>query len=267
MEDNSLPLPSQEEVTKTIITARCANQKFEPFLARFLSDIPITISKGRDCYTDGKHIVVGYDFVKKYPRGAVVAVAHEMWHIALQHMPRFKSMLTNKGEHALMNVLTDMHINGVVEQSLNLSSREREIYHKDLVFKDTIKRSLAQLMKSGSKWEVVYDTNVDEPIHTQHALLKPFLLPSPPLMPSLVEGLGELGKNMSNADIQEIAGKIARSIQEAKARGTAPGSMSSTLEDLWIKQEVPWSKILSDKIQNRFKKKSSWGKFNRRSLW
>ena len=122
-------------------------------------------------------------------------------------------------------------------------------------------------MKPGSKWETVYDTNENEPIHTQHSLLKPFLKPSPPLMSSLVEGLGELGKNMSNADMQEVAGKIERSIQEAKARGAAPGNMSAELEELWIKQEVPWSKILSDKIQNRFKKKASWGKFNRRALW
>ena len=268
-EEPEYKLPSEEELSKTRIIAKAAFQKFEPFLAQFAATRELVVTPGRICCTDGKRVTLGYDLVKNYPRGHVFAFSHEIWHIALNHLPRFKNLSPDRKGHALYNILTDAKINDIVKQSINLSSREWEAYKNDIVSQSSIEKFLNQVLEGD--WKAAYDDSKDA--DTQFRALYPFLQKGDKngggsgSIEGILEELGELGKSLTEEQRQQIEREVSKSIANAKIRGTQGGSMLSELQEIWCEPVVPWRQILANAIRSRLGDSRSWSKFNRRSMF
>jgi predicted metal-dependent peptidase len=261
-----VPIPCTDEMTKARITARMVFNKVEPFLAQFSASREVIMSDSEKCYTDGKKIFIGWQFCKKLPRGVIFAYSHELWHIALNHLPRFQAMKAKPNEHALHNILTDLKINMIVKQALGMQSNEWSKYEAaEIVTPNTLEKTLDQLLEGDWK-NAMQGTDINSPDLAFRALA-PFCKKQPVTVIQLIEGTGELGDKMDPKAQKEIERAIEKSISAAKARGAKAGSAISELEDLWCDPKIPWKNILSNAIKSKLHGFRSWSKFNRRSLF
>ena len=269
------PLPSTDALTRDRIASRRAVQMFEPMLAQFLSQVEIYYTTGDTCFTDGKKIYISETFAKEHPRGGVFAIYHEMWHIAFGHIPVFQALQGQPWEHQLQNVLTDAKINEQARHRINFSEAEWKKYngteaewkkYNGIVKVDNICKILEGSLRKG--WDKALAQVQITDTRAAFLALRPFLY-KPLEIPEgmLMEGEGALGQGF-NADIQrEMESKIAASIQAAKMRGTAGGALESELEDLWLKQQVPWARIIAQAILSRFKREKTWSRINKKSYF
>ena len=260
------PLAQTEQATKDRIAARRAVQMFEPMLAQFLSQIEIYYTDGDMCFTDGKRIFISESFAKNHPRGGVFAIYHEMWHIAFGHIPIYQALQGKPWEHQLHNILTDAKINEQARHRINFSEKEYSKY-KGIITVENVCKILEGNLRKG--WEdALKNVSICDTTQAFNAL-RPFVY-KPIELPAgifTMEGEGALGQGF-NADIQrEVETKIAASIQAAKMRGATGGSLESELEELWIKQQVPWARIIAQAVLSRFKREKTWSRINRKSYY
>jgi len=255
-----------EVLTKDRIASRSAVQMFEPMLAQFLSQVEIYYTDGETCFTDGKKIYISQKFASNHPRGGVFAIYHEMWHIAFGHIPIYKALLGNPWEHSLHNILTDAKINEQGRHRINFSEKEWEKYN-GIIKVDNVCKILEGNLRKG--WEAALQNIPITDTTRAFTALRPFVY-KPIELPdgiSVMEGEGALGQGF-NADIQrETESRIAASIQAAKLRGTTGGSLESELEDIWLKPQVPWARIIAQAIMSRFKREKTWSRLNRKSYF
>jgi len=259
------PLPQTDAITRDRISSRRAVQMFEPMLAQFLSQIEVYYTDDDKCFTDGKKIYIGDKFAKTHPRGGVFAIYHELWHIAFGHIPIYMALQGKPWEHQLHNILTDAKINEQARHRINFSESEWKKY-PHIIKVDNVCKILEGNLRKG--WEdALKNVNICD-TRAAFDALRPFLYKPIEIEGfELVEGDGTLGQGY-NADIQrEIETKIAASIQAAKMRGTAGGSLESELEELWIKQQVPWARIIAQAVLSRFKREKTWSRINRKSYY
>ena len=262
---HGMPLPNTDALTRDRIASRRAVQMFEPMLAQFLSQIEIYYTDGKDCFTDGKKIYISKAFVDDHPRGGVFAIYHELWHIAFGHIPIYKALQGNLWEHQLHNILTDAKINEQARHRINFSDKEWRKYD-GIIKVDNVCKILDGNLRKG--WEAALQNVPITDTTRAFTALRPFVY-KPIELPDgmLMEGEGALGQGY-NADIQrEIESKIAASIQAAKMRGTTGGSLESELEELWLKQQVPWARIIAQAVLSRFKREKTWSRINRKSYF
>jgi len=264
---HGMPLPNTDERTRNRIAARRAVQMFEPMLAQFLSQIEIIFTDGKMCFTDGKRIYISDAFVKKMPRGDVLAIYHEMWHIAFGHLPMFRAVMANDWEHSLYNVLTDAKINEQAHHRINFSSKEWEKISKTgIVTLENVCKIIAPSMRKG--WEdALKDVQLTDTIRAFNAL-KPYMIKPIELGEDvLMEGAGALGSSFNDDIKRDVETKIAASIQAAKMRGTSGGSLESELEELWLNPQVPWARIIAQAVLSRFRREKTWSRFHKKTYY
>ena len=259
------PLPQTDATTRDRISARRAVQTFEPMLAQFLSQIEVFYTTGDTCYTDGKRIYISESFIKKLPRGGVFAMYHELWHIAYGHLPIYKALEGKPWEHELHNILADAKINEQARHRINFTEKEWAKY-KTIIRVDNVCQILSNSLKKG--WEEALKDIAITDTARAFTALKPFVY-QPFQYGGLgtIEGLGELGDGFDERTQRENESKIAASIEAAKMRGTAGGALESELEDIWLRKQVPWARIIAQSVLTRFRKEKTWAKFHKKTYY
>jgi predicted metal-dependent peptidase len=261
---------TKEEGEQIKFVAKLAFRKMEPFLAQFSATRDFEVTAGAKCYTDGKRIRLGAELIKKLPRGHVFCYAHEVWHIALNHPMRFKSLSKHPDEHHLYNILTDLKINQIVWNSMNASGGEVKKYKEyGLIHPDNIETHFNNILKPEWK-DAIANTGVSlDDVDIAYRALRPHLIPGSGGGHGPIE---EPNGNESSddgdgdpIDWKQVEIDIKKSIASAKLRGASPGSMNSDLKDLWDTERVDWRQILSNAIQTRLNSATrTWSRFNRR---
>jgi uncharacterized protein YifE (UPF0438 family) len=236
-------------------------------LAQFLSQVEVFYVTGDTCYTDGKRIFISDKFAKTYPRGGVFAMYHELWHIAFGHLPIYKALEGKPWEHELHNILADAKINEQTRHRINFTDNEWSKY-KNIIRVDNVCQILSGNLRKG--WEEALKDIPITDTSRAFAALRPFVYKSFGPGPGghiPLEGIGELGDGFDEATQRDIESKVAASIEAAKMRGATGGSLESELEDIWLKKQVPWARIIAQAVLSRFKKEKTWSKLARKTYY
>jgi predicted metal-dependent peptidase len=187
--------------------------------------------------TDGTKILYNPNFLATISDQELTGlIAHELWHVAFEHMLR-----KGNRDHRVWNMAGDYVINNFITS-------------KGFVIP---KGGLLDKKYSGKSTEEVYNE-----------LIEDNSLPDNPLANDLIikEGSSDSKSNTEVSNkVKDILVKARNAAIMAKEHGSIPGEINRSIEDL-INPKLDWKELLNRFINSYAKSDFSWKKPNRRFM-
>ena len=188
--------------------------------------------------TDGLNILYNPDFIKDMPTEELTGLmAHEVWHVAYQHLTRLGGR-----DKVLWNVAGDYVINYMLVKA-DFRLPKEGLYDEQYANMTTEK-----------VYDLIYDSSKD------YSDFAPDLLESG-------EGTGDAigGKELTAQLTSIIVQAQTQSMMANKAQGEIPGEISRMIDNL-INPKLDWRQLLSRYLSDRTNTDYSWRRPNKRYM-
>lgn len=286
----------KKEVNQAALGRLIAKMKYQiaknyPFFSPISRQIPIiyrpiilsSMGSPITAGTDGKRIYISDFFLVNSFEDKVTIMMHELLHVLWLHCIRVE-MLKDKDYKMLWNLVTDCRINETLynkghkplEDSIVKENIMNEI--KRLGFKEVeniplskieetagnLKLSSEQAYNFIRRWLKKSGKGKDE--NNGKGGEDEGKMPRP--------GYGDLldpqdGKELTEEEVKKITERIHNAIRsgiiEEKMRGEGSENWSNVFDDILVRKEVPWQRIVKNRIEKYLRGRRTWNKFHKKT--
>jgi len=225
-----------------------------PFFIHLLNVVKIKETDYDTSFTDGFYIYLSKRQIKNFTLPQLlVVVAHELFHIVLSHVERFKQMRKKSEVDAfLWNVATDLVINEYLRMTLGYNL----VTSTNAITLDTLRDTLSKEDLESKEWEILSNDILRLSSEDVYKILKRFknsILSAPDvfvidIIPSQAESISESEKEKIERAIRKVIIDIKKNF-----RGFNTDFIELEISN-FLKSKIDWREILRKRMKAKLEK-------------